>query len=196
MVTPTYDQLKAIAAKKGYKWFTAPYDLNVIGVRHSGQYANVFDDTICVAYIDTQGNKRVFIAPATVDPGQYYLRQPLSADGCAILPEGQYLSLWTLGKHKGYTALVQRKAIQVIRDNDRDGVPIGTLSKKVEIIGLNLHRALEAGIAAIVDKFSAGCQVVQVTQDFNYIIELVKLQVKYVKSSIVSYTLISDKEIK
>jgi len=29
----------------------------------------------------------------TVDPGLYYLKNPLNHKGCAIIPEGQYLGL-------------------------------------------------------------------------------------------------------
>ena len=98
-----------------------------------------------------------------------------------------------LGKHKGYTALVQRKPIQVYRDNDKDSELDNANTSPAELIGLDLHRALEFDIAKTVDRFSAGCQVMQVPEDFNYIISLVKLQVKYIKSAIVSYTLISER---
>ncbi len=189
----TYEQLEAIAKAKGYRWFTGIYDLNVWGIRSPSRTANAFDDTLAIAYMDKDFNKRIFTCPMTVDPGLYYLKNPMNPKGCAILPEGQYLGLWMLGKHKGYTALVQRKPIQVYRDNDRNAAIGGALTAAIELIGLDLHRALEFDIAKTVDRFSAGCQVIQVPEDFNYIISLVKLQVKYIKSAIVSYTLISER---
>jgi len=196
MVTPPYNQLRDIAKKKGYKWFDEPYDLNFVGIRHFNKIANSFDDTIAVAYIDNSCIQRVFCAPFTCDPGTDYLKSPLSPRGTAIVPEGQYLGLWMLGKHKGYTALVQRKAIRLLRDNDKNNTLDGTLQPNAELVGINFHRALENDIAKTVGKFSAGCQVVQVHQDFNYIIELVKLQVRFVKSAIVSYTLINENDLR
>lgn len=196
MITPTYKQLKDIAHKKGYVWFTNAYDLNFIGIRSNAKHDDTFNDTIAVAYKDADGNERVFCAPFTCDPGIYYLRNPMNARGTAIIPEGQYRSFWILGKHKGYVALVQRKAIRVLRDNDKNDLLGGTLSAHPELGGFNFHRALENSIAKTIGKFSAGCQVVQIPEDFAYIISLVRLQVKYVKSAIVSYTLIKEADIK
>lgn len=195
MVNPTYDQLEILAKKKGYVWFTDAYDLNVIGIRNSNRITDAFDDTLAIAYKDKGGNKRVFLAPFTVDPGVHYTKNPMSKEGCAILPEGQYLGLWILGKHKGYVALSQRKPIKVMRDSNKNLVGDGVLSTILEIIGLDLHRCLEDNIVLTVGKFSAGCQVVQVPEDFFYVLGLVKLQVKYVKSAIVSYTLISERDL-
>ena len=195
MIAPTYKQLQELCKRKGYRWFTKPYDLNFIGIRSANKTANAFDDTIAVAYVDSNIIPRVFCAPFTCDPGLDYLLTPMNPKGAAIIPEGQYLGLWQLGKHKGYTALVQRKPIQVKRDNDKDNLIEGELSAVAEIAGLNFHRALENDIVRTVGKFSAGCQVVQIPEDFNYIISLVNLQIRYVKSAIVSYTLISEAEL-
>ena len=192
MITPTYKQLRDLCRKKGYRWFDNPFDLNFIGIRNSSTKSNDFDDTIAIAYVDSDYRPRVFVAPFTCDPGTDYLLTPMNPKGAAIIPEGQYLGLWMLGKHKGYTALTQRKPILVKRDNDKDTAIGGVLSSVLEIAGLDFHRALEFDIVATVGKFSAGCQVVQVPEDFNYIISLVKLQVKFVKSAIVSYTLIKE----
>ncbi len=196
MITPTYKQLKDIAHKKGYVWFTNAYDLNFIGIRSSSKQAVEFDDTIAIAYKDSMGHERVFCAPFTCDPGEYYLKHPLNPKGTAIIPEGQYRSLWILGKHKGYVALVQRLGIRVLRDNNKNNTLEGNLTTYTEMGGFNFHRALEQDIAKTIGKFSAGCQVVQIPEDFAYIISLVRLQVKYVKSAIVSYTLIKEEDIK
>ena len=195
MISPTYEQLEKMAKKKGYKWFTGIYDLNFIGIRSLSAQPDKFDDTIAIAYVDKALNKRVFCAPFTTDPGLYYLLNPLNGSGTAIIPEGQHLGLWMLGKHKGYTALTQRVPIRVLRDANRNNTIEGVLTKNPEMGGFNFHRALEGDIAMTVGKFSAGCQVVQVPEDFAYIISLVKMQVKYVKSAIVSYTLARESDI-
>ena len=195
MITPTYNQLRNLCKAKKYKWFDAPWDLNFIGIRNTNTKSNDFDDTIAIAYVDSDYRPRVFCAPFTCDPGLDYLLTPMNPKGAAIIPEGQYLGLWQLGKHKGYTALVQRKAITLKRDNDKDNLIEGELSAGAEIAGLNFHRALENEIVKTVGKFSAGCQVVKIPEDFNYIISLVNLQIRYVKSAIVSYTLISELDL-
>ena len=195
MVNPTYKQLRNLASSKGYAWFTSPYDLNFIGIRSNAKHDDTFNDTIAVAYKDADGNERVFCAPFTCDPGIYYLRNPMNASGTAIIPNGQYRSLWILGKHKGYVALVQRLPVRVLRDNDKNDLLGGTISAHPELGGFNFHRALENSITKTIGKFSAGCQVVQVQEDFNYIISLVRLQVRYVKSAMISYTLINERDI-
>lgn len=84
--------------------------------------------------------------------------------------------------------LMQTKLIEIQTET-------ATLSVYPELGGFNFHRALENSITKTIGKFSAGCQVVQVPEDFNYIISLVKLQVKYVKSAMISYTLINERNI-
>jgi len=197
MINVTYHQIKAIMDGKGYKWFTKPYDLNLIGIRNPSPRPDKFDDTLVVAYLDSMGNPRTFVCPITTDPGLYYLQNPMNPSGTAILYPGQYLGLWKLGKHQGkYTALVQQKPAKVIRDANKDSI-LDFYHQKTEtgIQGINLHRAIEDWISTVVGKWSAGCQVIPVAADFNYIISLVKLQIRHIKSDIVSYTLLMESEI-
>jgi len=197
MIYPTYDTLEAMARDRKYKWFTATYDLNLIGIRNDAIIPDRFDDTFVVAYKDTQGNKRVFYCPITTDPGLHWLKKPMNPDGTAILAPGQHLGIWQKGLHRGkYTALVQRKPAYVIRDNNKDAV-LNFDSKKVVsgIYGINLHRASETTIVASVGQYSAGCQVIPVIEDFLYVMNLIALQGKYLGSTIASYTLYMETEL-
>ncbi|MDP3012673.1 MAG: hypothetical protein Q8M92_00430 [Candidatus Subteraquimicrobiales bacterium] len=196
MIEISYDKIKAVMQKKNYIFFTKTYDLNVIGIRNPNPEPDKFDDTLVVAYIDAGGNKRVFTCPITTDPGLYYLQNPMNSSGTAILKPGQYRGMWVLGKHKGYTALAQNKPCTVLRDTNKDKILNWSATKQeTGMYYINLHRAVDGGILLSIGKYSAGCQVVQVPEDFYYILSLVHLQVRYVKSSVVTYTLLEEKDL-
>ena len=196
MIVPTYSQLEALAKKKGYKWFTKPFDLNVWGIRNPAS-TNLFDDTLAVAFKDQGGNERVFLCPITTDPGRHYLQNPINHKGCAILAPGQYLGSHRIGRHQGkYKALVQVKPVIVYRDYNRDGVMnFDRVLEDTGLFGINIHRASETNISPAVDKWSAGCQVVQNPIDFLYLLSLVDQQQKYIGSDVVSYTLIVESDL-
>jgi len=193
MIAPTYDALKRVIEEKGYVWFSGskPFDLNIVGIRNLNA-VNAFDDTICVAYLDIEKRKRIIHFPATTDPGLFYLKNPMNASGTAILKEGQYRGAYRLGKHKGYTALVQIKPVSVYRDVNKDGKYDFNGKIDTGLFGIDIHRALEFDIAKTVDKFSAGCQVIQSPDDFAYLIALVKRQKQFLGTDIVTYTLILE----
>lgn len=196
MIEISYDKARQVISGKHGKWFTKPYDLNVFGVRNPSPVPNSFDDTIGVAYNDCDGNKRIFLAPATTDPGLFYLQNPLNPKGCAILKEGYYPNFWTYGKHKGKDALIQIGAAVLIRDANRDGV-LNFESKNIEVsksAGINLHSAIAGKFTQIVDKFSAGCQVLASEIDLLYIVHLVIYQSTYCGTHNVSYALVNEKD--
>ena len=90
--------------------------VNICAVRSVTQVSNRFDDVICAFNKDTFMTVR-----GTTDPGLYYLNDPLSVDGCAIVPAGYHKDIWARGLHRGkYPALVQRGVIGVIRDYNKD----------------------------------------------------------------------------
>lgn len=196
MKSPTYQELRTIAARKNYRWFTKPFDLNVWGIRNPAS-TNLYDDTLAVAYKDQSGNERVFLCPITTDPGRYYLQNPINTKGCAILAAGQYLGSHRIGRHQGkYKALVQVKPVTVLRDYNRDKVlDFNYVREDTGLFGINIHRASETNITPVVDKWSAGCQVVQNPVDFLYLLSLVDQQHKYIGSDVVSYTLILESDL-
>jgi hypothetical protein len=99
----------------------------------------------------------------------------MNVKGTAILKPGQYRGAWQLGKHKGeYEALVQRGAMTVWRDNDRNH----TLNQGPEdtgLHGINLHRAGRlTDVDSPVGKWSAGCQVMPQAEEFDLVMCLVR----------------------
>ena len=63
--------------RKGYKIFSRPYELNIVGVRADSTIPDKFDDLIYVFWKDNK-NKWIGKAyPATTDPGTYWLKNPM-----------------------------------------------------------------------------------------------------------------------
>jgi hypothetical protein len=190
----TYDDLKRISLDRKYKWFTKPYDLNLVGVRATPGLVDSFDDMFYVAYIDALGYKRVFSHPITTDPGRHYLENPINVKGCAILKPGQYLGMWKRGLHQGrYKALVQVKPVTVYRDYNRDGeMNFDYVLEDTGLFGINYHYASAHTIMTSVKNASAGCQVAPVKEDHDYVMLLNALQEKYIKTTSSSYTLLLE----
>lgn len=159
--------LIATLKSKGYKIFERPNELNIIGVRNNTTEANKFDDFIYVFWKDENGKWEGKYYNATTDPGTYYLKNPLSKLGAAILKEGQWLNNYSIGKHRGqYDALVQSKPLTVIRDYDRNAIlDFNNGREETGSFGINIHKAGKD--SKDVDQWSAGCQVFQKSDDFN-----------------------------
>lgn len=161
----TVDTLLKTLASKKYQVFSddsKDFNLNIIGIRSSDNTPNVFNDAICVMWkFKDTWTLRIF--EATTDPGLYWLLNPLSKLGTAIVKPNQYPGLWKLGLHKGYVALVQKGNVTVIRDYDKDGEIDYSLGREEtgSNFGINCHRASDNAVSISVDKWSAGCQVLR-----------------------------------
>ena len=84
------------------------------------------------------------------------------------------------------------KPVSVYRDVNKDGRYDFNGKIDTGLFGIDIHRALEFDIAKTVDKFSAGCQVIQSPDDFAYLIALVKRQKQFLGTDVVTYTLILE----
>ncbi len=192
----SYDAIKQISRAKGYQFNErGDFDLNLVGIRNLRDLqANTFNDVFCVAFRDN--NKPVLLTFAcTTDPGTYYRLNPANVQGTAILPAEQYLGLWKLGKHKGkYDALVQRQPTVFIRDSTRDDkLDLNARTGARELIGLNCHRARPDGTSKLVDKWSAGCQVLANSADFDQLMQLAKYAAQVYGDSF-NYTLFESSD--
>lgn len=157
----------------GYRLFTRPFELNIIGLRSEHLLPNVFNDTINILYKDDKGGWHHHCYHATTDPGTYWLKNPLNPQGTAILKEGQYVNSHMIGLHRQkYEALVQHNPVTVIRDVKRDGMLNMGGKEDTGLFGINIHRAQQAGTTKLIDKFSAGCQVFANAEDFGVFMEL------------------------
>lgn len=190
----TYDRLRAVCDRKQYRFFEAgDYNLNLIGIRARNPKPDHFNDYLAVAF-QVNGQPAVISMPMTTIPGVHYLKNPMTPEGTAILPEGQHRSLWTLGLHQGrYTALVQRRPVRLIRDNDKDqdAETDNPLTEPVSA-GINLHSA--SFDTRLVGRWSAGCQVIQRQPDYDLLIAICRRAIQE-HGRTFSYTLINDGDL-
>lgn len=161
--------------KKAYKVFKhdyKAYNLNLIGIRSQSREANTFDDFIGYFY-RYEGQWQFKLYKATTDPGLYYLNQPLNKKGTAILKANQYRSAFTLGLHRGrYKALKQMAPLTVYRDSNRDELLDCRGKEETGLFGINIHRASAYRESQLVNRWSAGCQLIANPGDYNEFISL------------------------
>jgi len=198
----TLDTVKKAVVSKGYKWFedrsNKGYDVNIVGIRNSqtnNEVTNHFDDTLTISY-KVDGEWKFHSWPATTDPGQYWIENPISKDGTAILVPGQYRGSHKIGLHQGkYEALRQQKPVKVYRDNDRD-LEYDTDEDTIKegIYGINIHRSNPYDQSYYVNKWSAGCQVFKKVADFHEFMDICR-KAKDIWGNSFSYTLIESKEL-
>ena len=190
------DLIKAFVTNN-YSLDTRPYALNILGVRNPNTAANKFDDAIYVLFKDDNNKWNGIKYKATTDPGTYWLKNPMSNLGTAILKAGQYKDSHEIGLHRGkYTALVQRGNVTVYRDYDRNATLNFTSPREQtgNTFGINIHRAAAKGETANVGEFSAGCQVFADADDFKNFIDLAKKH-RDLYGNKFTYTLIDEREL-
>lgn len=185
-------------AEKGYAYFTkGNYNLNIIGIRRSGnKVTNTFDDVCVVIYKDNNDKWVRRIYNITTLPGASYMGKEMgNSKGTAILVPGQYRGCWEIGLHKGkHTALVQRKPVKVYRDNDKDQeYDFEPTRIDTGCFGINLHRA---GVDSYyVNNWSAGCQVWKTAKEHTAFMELCKRQILNGRGKTFTYTLLNEEDL-
>ena len=193
------DQIKSAVLSKGYKWFTnGEYNLNIVGIRNSSNnnVTNKFDDYITVSFKTKKYGWHFSCYKATTDPGQHWMTNLLNPKGTAILVPGQYRGSHSIGYHQGkYKALRQVKPLPVYRDSNKDMIyDCKPETIQTGLFGINIHRASKWGVSKLIDRWSAGCQVIASNEDFD------DFMITAEKSSLIwgnsfTYTLIESSEI-
>lgn len=190
---PTINAIKVAILRNGYIIFDDErgYDLNIFGIRTNDLKSNSFNDLIGVMYL-FDGKWNSFCFPATTDPGMYWRENPMNVDGTAILVPGQYRGAYKIGKHKGYSALQQQKPLKIYRDSNKDDtLDMNSDSIKEGMYGINIHRASQANLSTKVNKWSAGCQVIQDPLQFEFLMSLARKASKIYGNSF-TYTLLTE----
>jgi hypothetical protein len=185
---------------KGYTFFdnNKRFNINLVGVRRNNSGTNKFDDFMVVMYKNENLKPICKVYPITTDPGEHWLENPLNALGTAVLIPGQYRSAWKIGKHQGkYKALVQRKPVAVWRDNNKDAVIDyeDFHTPDVGYHGINIHRSNPYTASSLVDRWSAGCQVFKVAEDYNEFLDLCQ-ESGDLYGGTFSYTLLTEEELR
>lgn len=194
----TVDVLKAAYERMNYPLFEkGDYNLNLFGIRNEDDpNSNKFNDILGVLYKknDTWILKKY---DGTTDPGLKARLHPINQNGTAILATGYHKAAFKLGYHKGqYRALVQNTPLPLYRDNNEDGRLDFTSEPKLEMAGINFHRATAnaGGVSTWIDMFSAGCQVVAGNSDFNELMQICETSSK-TYGPVFSYALFKQSEV-
>lgn len=192
-----YARLKRVNEKLGYPFFDdGDYDMNIIGIRTDDSRSDLFNDWICLAFRQND-HEQLLVFSATTDPGVYWREHPMNVNGTAILKQGHHSSMFRLGKHRGrYPALIQDAPCTVYRDANHDaaldnykGIP-----QERGRFGINLHRATAHGTSNEVGRWSAGCQVIADSADFNLFMEVLRrATVRW--GDRFSYTLLTESQL-
>ena len=188
--------IQATLLQKGFKTFSRPFELNIVGIRSNSTKPNSFDDTLNIYYKTSDGKWQFHQFAATTDPGTYWLMNPMNPQGTAIVKHGQYINSHRIGLHRGkYLALVQQRPLIVIRDYDRNAT-LDFMNGKEEtgLFGINIHHASLNGTTKIVEKYSAGCQVFANINDFNLFMQLAERH-KQLYGNAFTYTLIDERAL-
>jgi hypothetical protein len=192
---PSAENIVATMRGRNYRVFENPngHDLNLVGIRNSSSNANRFDDWLCAFYW-FDGIWNLFAFPCTTDPGTYYRENPIELRGTAIMKPGQYRGAYRVGKHKGYKALQQVGSITVYRDDNRDSELDTTGVTEQGINAINIHRANRVRASTQVDRWSAGCQVMQDPDHFDFFMTLCDRAAQKFGNSF-TYTLLESEDI-
>jgi hypothetical protein len=176
----TIEELKAQFQKHNYRWF----DFHFIGIRSTANLPNQFDDLFGVIAGD-----KVEWFTCTTNPGTHWLKNLLNPKGAALLKANQYVDTWQIGMHQGkYEAFCQAKPVDVFRDKNLDDKAEETATIDRGLFGINIHRANEKFASKLIDKWSAGCQVLNNPADFAKVLAAGKAT----KNKFFTYTLLKE----
>jgi hypothetical protein len=192
-----YNKIKKAYVRKNYVFFTGEFNLNIFGIRGKDRKVNEFDDFVGVAYQE-QGENKLFLAKATVDPGIPWLYNPMERRlGAAAIMEGQYRSLWRLGTFRNTPALLQINSVTCYRDNNRNSVFDYIHSNKSSgIYGIHLHEHFQIfEPARFVNASSAGCVVLASRAEHYKLIEFCEKQIKQRLGNTFTFTLFDEREL-
>lgn len=143
---------------------------NLIGIRDE---ANMSKDVIN----DKLGfftDWELFLAEGTTDPGVYWtVSDERNPAGTFHLLSGFHEKIWTFGKHKGYSALVNDyrhcKPTRGWRDANYNYIYDKGDRLVCDYYGINFHRMHQTILQKLIGKYSGGCQVVRNIKDFEHI---------------------------
>lgn len=190
-------ELLNVLKSKGYSIFTqGTYNVNIIGVRSSSIIPNLFNDTMHLIYMDEDNSILHKQYKITTDAGLYWLENPSRVEGTAILVPNQYRGSYEIGLHRGrYSALCQRKPVQVYRDGNKDNRhDFEPHTIMTGFFGINIHRANSTRESTRVDKWSAGCQVFANPEEYREFMYIIRKSASMYGNSF-TYTLITEEDI-
>jgi len=162
MINTDIYELQQEFKKRNYQW--QPF--HFVGIRSKINIKNQFNDT----FILVNGSTLTYFS-CTTTPGTYWLKNLFNPKGTAILKPNQYINTFGPGLHQGkYKAFVQIKPVEVYRDKNLNDIPEQTAIIDKGFFGINIHRANETMVSKLIDKWSAGCQVLNNPNAFKLLL--------------------------
>jgi hypothetical protein len=176
-----YNDKQILDRVKSLKSFKSiPLGYWIVGVRSNEDAPNKYDDKFYLF----NGEQFVKVVTGTTNPGTPILQGgylKYNRVGAAVVKSNEwYYDVWKFGLHQGkQPALRQVGNFIVYRDGDKDGkseeigIPI-----KGSGYGINFHTCsyLEKVVGENIGGWSAGCQVINNTEQYYMIINLIKNQ--------------------
>ena len=144
------------------------------------------------------GKETLRIFSNTTNPGVYWLNNPMSKLGTAVLKPNQWVDCWSLGYHQQKTdhrALVQTGKVTVYRDNNKDNLyQLDDTKTETGLFGINIHGSNKSGSSVKIGKWSAGCQVFSNWTHKEEVMDVCEKYKTKVKNKF-TYTLIDEKDL-
>jgi hypothetical protein len=192
------DIIEKAVKSLGYNWFEkGDFNVNIVGVRNSStkdKVTNSFDDFITISYKEN-GVWKFYKFKATTDAGMAYMKNPMNKNGTAILIPNQYKGSHAIGLHQGqYKALRQVGKLKIWRDSDKDSQYDYVNVTDSFNDGINIHRANKNGQSIYVEKWSAGCQVIASSKDFETFMKVIEKSASLYGNKF-TYTLITSNDL-
>lgn len=150
-----------------------PRKLNLITLRRTAGTLDAFDDMFCVVHTTPGGERVLWAARCTADPGRPSREHPRRRDGTAVMAVGQLVDGFKAGLHHGeYRCLVPAVPVPVLRYTSVDD-PTGEPSTSNST---QIHRASAVRESSVVGPWSEGCVVIANPMDYAYLMKLVDAQ--------------------
>jgi hypothetical protein len=193
---------------KGYKIFTRPYEMNIVGIRRAYEgmnYTNSFSDSMYLIYkVDNSDKWELKKYPCSTMPGYYKkseggktidVKQSKTMQdrgGMGILKPAQYIDVYAMGNHCDAPAMITLGPQKAYRDKTTG--PVIKYTADVEgYFGMFIHRGYPGG--GIVNNWSEGCQIFGNANDLNDFFKWCgKHKEKY--GNKFSYTLIEERSLR
>lgn len=200
MIQLSYQTASELFNSKNYAFFKGNYNLNLFAIRSKNSTINRFDDTFFIAYEKIVNNKIDSVIESfacTVDPGDYWMINPMDPGGTAAIYPGQYRGVWKLGYFRGTKALLQVRNFKIYRDNNKDRIfDYNPLKTTEGLYGLFMHRHFQrVNPASFVSTSSAGCVVPEDDKNMDRTILLVENQNKAGYGTTCTFTLFEEDEL-
>jgi hypothetical protein len=197
----TTDQYKIAWMKKYYKKNKyKESEINLFGIR---DYTDIDKDVIN-DYIGYWNNNEIVIYRGTTDPSVFYTKNQKERNerGTFHLMEGFHESIWCVGIHKGYEALVNDwrycRPTKGWRDANYNFTRDPSDIVVYDYFGINLHRMHPTILVPFIGRYSAGCQVINSPKEFQSLLSTIKKTNMYLGTSqktVFDYTLLNIKEL-